>query len=308
VAGRLASGKQAGLLSYSYYGYSSFSNFHGRGAAILFQLHPHPASMRRILLEELSVHPDCAESIGKEWELALREEDYARLVAETRMARYWLAASTFTRKTLEENGVPSSKIRVIPYGVDLAGYRPARGMSTDGPLKLLFVGTINQRKGIKYLLDAMRSFTGRHVELTVCGRVVDGLELFRPFGTQVTVRPSVSHADLVAAYQTADLFVFPSVAEGFGHVLLEALACGLPVLSTTHTAAPDLLTEGVDGFVVSPKRPDLLAERIEWACSNRSTLRSMKSAARQTAERFTWEQFRRRVVDAVSGCMEATSV
>ena len=137
------------------------------------------------------------------------------------------------------------------------------------------------------------------MHLTVCGRVVDGLELFRSFAGQVEVRPSVSSAELVAAYRSADIFVFPSVAEGFGQVLLEALACGLPILSTTHTAAPDLIEDGVQGFIVEPRRPDLIADRIDWALHHRTEVAEMGSRARLCAEQFSWQRFRAGVVQAV---------
>jgi glycosyltransferase involved in cell wall biosynthesis len=125
---------------------------------------------------------------------------------------------------------------------------------------------------------------------------VDGLELFRSFDGQVDVKPSVSSTELVAAYQSADLFVFPSVAEGFGLVLLEALACGLPILSTTPTAAPDLIENGSQGFVVEPRRPDLIADRIAWALDHRSDVVEMGHQARLRAEQFTWQRFRSDVV------------
>ena len=133
----------------------------------------------------------------------------------------------------------------------------------------------------------------------MCGRVVDDLAIFRPFADRVTIRPDVSAAELSAAYQSADLFVFPSVAEGFGQVLLEALASGLPILSTTHTAAPDLIEQARQGFVVAPRRPDLLADRIEWALTHRAQLDAMRAEARALAEAFTWQRFRTGVVDAV---------
>lgn len=304
TAGRLANNAQAALLSYSYYGYSAFQHFQSAAPSILFQLHPHPASMRRILLAELEAHPHCAASLSKEWELALPEQDYARLVEETQMARHCLAASSFTKQTMVEHGVAADRIEVIPYGVDLDRYRPSLESGTTGPLRLLFVGTINQRKGIHYLLEALRSFSERDVVLTVCGRVVDDLNMFRPFGTQVSVRPSVSHHELVRAYSSSNLFVFPSVAEGFGHVLLESLACGLPVLSTTHTAAPDLLEEGEDGFVIEPGRTDLIAERIRWAISNRVRLHNMRCAARRKAAQFSWQRFRLGVAAAVHRCFD----
>ena len=239
--------------------------------------------------------------VQQEWELSLPESDYQRLVEETTMPRAWLAASSFTKNTLVEHGIPSDRVHVVPYGVDLERFRTAsRPVPIDRTLRLLFVGRINQRKGVKYLLEALRLLPGRHVELTVCGRVLDDLRLFEPYRSQVTIRPSVSHRELVEAYQSADLFVFPSVAEGFGHVLLESMACGLPVLSTTATAATDLVVNGQDGFVVEPGNAAQLAERIEWALSNRRQLRGMKAEARRKAEQFTWQRFRLGVRDVVA--------
>jgi glycosyltransferase involved in cell wall biosynthesis len=294
-AGRRAMHTGATLLSYSYYGYHAFAQTTYPG--ILFQLHPHPASMRRILKAELAAHPECSQSLSKEWELSLPEEDFNRLVEEPRMAAHILVASSFTRDTLVEHGTPSHAITVIPYGVDCARFSPSpEPRRTGATLRLLFVGRINQRKGIRYLLEALQLLGRPDVHLVVCGRVVDDLEIFKPFASQVEIRPDVNQSELLAAYREADLFVFPSVAEGFGQVLLESLACGLPVLSTTHTAAPDLIEDMVQGWIVAPARPDLLAERIAWACIHRRELEQMRAAARARAEEFTWQRFRRGVV------------
>ncbi len=299
TAGQLANDRNAGLLSYSYYGFDAFTRY--TGAGILFQLHPHPASMRRILSDELAAHPDCAASLRQEWELALPEEDFQHLVRETEMARCFLVASSFTRSTLVEHGAPFDSVHVIPYGVDTVRFTPdpSRRSASTGKLRLLFVGRINQRKGIKYLLEALQLVASDQIEVTICGRVVDGLELFRPFADRIVIRPDVTHAELVAAYQAADLFVFPSVAEGFGQVLLEALACGLPILSTTHTAAPDLIESGRQGFVIEPGDSRQLAERIHWALTHREDLFHMRAEARRLAEQFTWQRFREGVVEAV---------
>ncbi len=299
AAGRLATRQRAGLLSYSYFAHDAFLAYPGPG--ILFQVHPHPLTIRRILTEELAMHPDCAASLRQEWELALPEEDFQHLVAEPALAARFLCASSFTRRSLIENGAPASAIRVVPYGVDLGRFRPdpSRRATPGAKLRLLFVGRINQRKGVKYLLEALRLLKSDQIELTICGRVVDGLELFKPFADRVTIRPSVSLSELQAAYQSADLFVFPSVAEGFGQVLLEALASGLPILSTTHTAAPDLIDEGVEGFIVEPRRPDLIAEKIDWAVEHRTELAIMGERARERATQFTAERFRAGVVSAV---------
>ena len=308
AAGRLASSQGAALLAYSYYAHAAFSRAARSTPRILFQLHPHPVSVRRILSRELAEWPECAASLAKEWELALPPKDFEKLAEETQMADCWIVASSFSRRTLVENGIGSARIHVAPYGVDLERFHPApgeRAVSGGKPLRLLFVGTINQRKGVRYLIEALRLLGDRPVELVVCGRAVDDLSLFRSLGGRVRVRPSVGNAQLVAEYQSADLFVFPSLAEGFGHVLLEAMACGVPVLSTTHTALPDLITGGKEGFIVEPRRPDQLRERIEWALGHRAELSRMGELARRKAETFTCKRFRGQVAAIVEDHLES---
>ena len=217
------------------------------------------------------------------------------------MAGHWIVASSFSRQTLVEHGVPRERIHVVPYGIDLTRFAaPAYRRSTDSrPLKLLFVGTINQRKGIGYLLEALDQLEPGSVELLVCGRVVDDLSIFRRHRASVEIRASVSEAELMKAYRNADLFVFPSLAEGFAHVLLEAMASGLPVISTTRTAAPDLIEPGVEGYVIEPGRADLLSTCMRWCLEHRWQQAEMGRAARRKAEAFTWPRFRARISSIV---------
>ena len=308
LAGRIARRTGAELLSYSYYGFAAFQAA-GR-SGMLFQMHPHPETMRDLLLAEIAAHPDCAASLQQEWELNLPPEDFQRLVAETTMPAQSLAASSFTRQSLVDHGVAPDSVRVVPYGIDLERFHPDLTLqrNTSAPLKLLFVGRINQRKGIKYLLEAIALLPDADLELTVCGRVLDGLDLFQQAGKRVRIRPSVSAKDLVTAYQEADLFVLPSIAEGFGQVLLEALACGLPILATTHTAGPDLIQECKQGFIVEPRRPDQLADRIGWALSHREDLLNMRAAARSCAERFPWSRFHEGVTRSVRDYLDRERV
>jgi glycosyltransferase involved in cell wall biosynthesis len=306
-AGEIATRRGAALLSYSYYGHSAFSHYSGNQPRILFQLHPHPRKVRDILWRELVLHPEYASSLDKEWELALPDEDLNRLIEESGMAEQLLAASSFTKQTLIEAGINPRNIHVIPYGTDLPRFTWNRqNRSAHQRLRLLFVGTLSQRKGIKYLLDAVNAFPAGSVELTVCGRQVDNLDSFWQSRVPVRVLPSISAQGLLDAYRSADLFVFPSLAEGFGHVLLEAMASGLPIISTTSTAAPDLIRGGEEGFVIEPGSVPQLTDSIEYFLRHPEKILSMGSAARRRAEHFTWERFRSRVTEVISGILEPT--
>jgi glycosyltransferase involved in cell wall biosynthesis len=304
-AGRIATEKGAALLSYSYYAHSAFSHYGGAGPRILFQLHPHPASVRSVLRQEREMHSDCAPSLDQEWELALPEADFRRLVEEAAMAQHWIAASSYTKQTLTDAGVPAERIAVIPYGIDLKRFSPGRDrQSSRGPLQLLFVGTLGQRKGIKYLVQAVEMLPPGSVELTVCGRAVDDLAVFRRSRAPIRLHLSIGAQGLLEAYRAADVFVFPSLAEGFAHVLLEAMGSGLPIVSTARTAAPDLIRHGREGYIVQAGSASDLAAHIESFLRRPDSVRTMGDAARRRAECFTWRRFRAGVAEFVGGVLD----
>jgi glycosyltransferase involved in cell wall biosynthesis len=299
-AGRLATKRHAALLSYSYYAHSAFSHVRGDQPRILFQLHPHPASVRSILQQERELHPECASSLDKEWELALPEPDFNRLVEEVAMAQHWIVASQFTKKTLMDGGIPGDRVAVVPYGVELNAFSWKKEPYSAGrPLRLLFVGTLGQRKGIKYLVQALELLPAGSVELTVCGRAVDDLAIFRESRVPVKLFPSISSEGLLGAYRLADVFVFPSLAEGFAHVLLEAMASYLPIVSTARTAAPDLIQHGREGFIIKAGSAADLAKNIEEFLRRPERVQVMGEAARRRAEYFTWRRFRQGIAETV---------
>lgn len=299
-AQRIACGRGAAILSYSYYAHAAFTGAPAHLPRILFQLHPHPLSVRRILQAELEAHPAYRVSLLKEWELSLPEEDFQRLIEETRAAQFCIVASSFTRETMVENGMAAASIAVAPYGVDLEWFTPDRvGPEPARPLRLLFVGTISQRKGIRYLMEALEQLNTSQIHLTVCGRVVDDLSELRASRAAIDIRPDVSAEELRRQYRAADVFVLPSLAEGFGHVLLEALACGVPVITTTRTAGPDLIRNGHEGFVIQPADTAALTETLQWCLDHRPELSAMRQKARQRAEMFTWAAFRSKVAALV---------
>jgi glycosyltransferase involved in cell wall biosynthesis len=115
---------------------------------------------------------------------------------------------------------------------------------------------------------------------------------------------SVPHTQLNQHYINANVFVFPSLVEGFGLVLLEAMACGIPVITTPNTAGPDIITDGVEGFIIPIRDVDALKEKIEWCYGHPAELAEMGRAARRKAEQLTWTRYQQQLSAKVMALLE----
>ncbi len=225
--------------------------------------------------------------------LARKDEELAR-------AGTVFVASSFTRASLVEAAQVPGDVVMIPYGAPSppAGASFARRKPGE-PLRVLFVGSLGQRKGTRYLLDAMAAL-GAGFELTLIGTVPDA----RCDPLAVALRkhrhiPSLPHSAILDEMTRHHAFVFPSLFEGFGLVLLEAMACGLPVIATPHTAAPDIVREGRDGFVVPIRSSAAIADRLTWLATDEDRRQAMGAHARTRAAQFTWTDYAKRMTDTL---------
>jgi len=211
------------------------------------------------------------------------------------MSNLVLAASEFTRQSLLKLGCAAEKIAVVPYGVDQRWFdlpaRPVRG-------RVLFVGTVGLRKGNHYLAEAYRILKDRGVETE--------FRVAGPYDPHVTATPlfdgptylgQVPRTLVTDEFAQADVFVLPTVAEGFGLVHLEAMACGVPVVTTPNCGS--LVRDGMDGYIAPVRDPHALADRIEELIRDRATRDRMSRNARQRAEQFTWDAYSKTLVQAI---------
>ena len=278
----------------SYTAFEAFNNAINEGlhsSRLLFQIHPHPMTVRRILSEELCYTPEAEFSIRAEHEMNASKEMLFRLDQESHLASSILVASSFTKESLVENGISADKVTVLPYGVDSVRFaRKLNYSKNNGPIKVLFVGQMVQRKGLSYLLEALKRLKSEHVELTIVGRGrIDEvlLDAYRPF-VSFNVINGLSHIALIECFHSNDVMVLPSLIEGFGHVILEAMSAGLPVVCTKNTAGPDLFLSGNEGIVVPIRDSDAIARSIEDLALDKLKLEIMGTSAAETARQFTW--------------------
>jgi len=188
--------------------------------------------------------------------------------------------STFARNTFLAQGVTAERVVVVPYGADLARFCPvpvAKGASFE----VLFVGQLSVHKGIHDIAQAVRLAGLPNVTVTLVGPVQQETPrlLGDSTGARVQIVGSRPKAELRAFYSRADVMVLPSVSEGFGMVIGEALACGCPVIASEHSGGADILRHGVDGFIVPVRSPEAIGEKLVWLYDHPEERRGMRRAA-----------------------------
>jgi starch synthase len=235
-----------------------------------------------ILREEARLRPDFADSMRS----AEMPRSYLdRMAEEVQLADAIVVGSTFAARSFD-GIVPAGRVHVVPYGVDTSAFRPA-----DVRLRVLFGGTLTQRKGIGYLLDAMGLLDPSRFELTVAGSVPGSGAGLRWYEGSFRHLQGIRPQDMPTVYRAADVLVLPSLLEGSALVVLEAMASGLPVIVTENTGA-DAVRDGVEGFVVPVRSPEAIAARLEELASP-ELRRRMGAAARSRALAFEWDAFHR---------------
>jgi glycosyltransferase involved in cell wall biosynthesis len=209
-----------------------------------------------------------------------------------------LVPGSFVERTIR-NFHPDKVLARASYGVDLGFWNLEKRRREAKPLRFIYAGQLSLRKGIPSLLDAWEKAALRDAELELVGRwqLAESKRASLPSG--VTCQPPCSPQALRDRYRAADIFVFSSFFEGFGLVLLEAMACGLPAIASEATAAPDIMTESC-GRLVQTGNLEALVESLRWFNKNREKLPAMSRAARAQAESYSWENYRRRVAEAVA--------
>lgn len=245
--------------------------------------------------EEAKLNPEWASTLQANFDSA---EKLARKDAELQLSDVVFVASSFTKQTLQLAPNLKAPVVCIPYGAPSVN-KINTPKSTTQKLRVLFVGSLSQRKGISYLLDAVNKL-GSQIELTLIGRTVGYCRPLEKALKNHRWISSLPHHQILEEMSRHDVFVFPSLFEGFGLVILEAMSQGLPVITTPHTAGPDIIADGKDGFIVPIRSSEAIAEKLDLLISNRKLLQEMSQAAQLKASLFSWEQYGKYLVEIIN--------
>lgn len=214
----------------------------------------------------------------------------AQLDREIELADRVLLGSGFAADSFVAQGVPRDKLCVVPYGVDLQTFWPAATAPAREPFKVIYAGQLTQRKGLSYLLRGYQGFARADSTLTLVGSQVGGPEALRPFAGLFTHVPHQTRAALAQRYRQSHVFVFPTLVEGMPLVVLEAMACGLPVIVTANGPA-GIVRDGVDGFIVPQRNAQAVHEKLELLYRDRELCAAMGHSAARRAREFSWQAY-----------------
>lgn len=193
------------------------------------------------------------------------------------------------------------KARVLsPFGSPLPAAAASRKtVDPSKPLRVLFVGSMGQRKGLGDLFQAMHLLKGENIELVVMGSLLDEPAFYRGQYADFTHEKGRPHPEVLALMRSCDVFCLPSLYEGRALVMQEAMSQGLPIVITPNTGGDDLVIEGKTGFLVPIRSPEKIAEKLAWFNQNRQELPAMSEAAVQHAAGYTWKKYSEVVIDAI---------
>lgn len=273
----------------------TFREARRQGIATLYDLPSgHWHWERELMREEETRSPEMASVIPKlvDSEAHLREKD-----EELRTADLVIVASQHVRKTLA-GVVADDKIVVVPYGAPAARSRPVSGDKSRRALQVLFAGVLHQRKGIGYLLKAVEML-GADVELTLIGHRLAPNAIVDEACGRWRWFESLPHQQVLDQMMQSDVLVLPSLSEGFGLVVTEALACGVPVVVTPNVGASDLVHDGREGFVVPTCSAEAIASRLDALGRDRELLARMSHNAQLAAIGQPWGNYREALVKAL---------
>lgn len=229
----------------------------------------------------------------------------ARELKEYEEADYIVVPSRFARRTFRERGVAGEKIILNPFGVDLDRFRP--GEKADDVFRVIFAGGIGLRKGAHYLLRAFSELKLPRSELLLIGPADREIRpFFRRYAGSFNWIGPRPQSVLGREFIRGSVFVLPSVEDGFGMVLIQAAACGLPLIASTNTGGEDLIEEGRSGFIIPIRDVDALKERLLLLHRNPDRGREMgMAAAARAREGFTWADYGRRTLDNYRRILDA---
>ncbi|MGA3181803.1 MAG: glycosyltransferase [Verrucomicrobiota bacterium] len=255
-------------------------------------------TLRQLLAEEAERLPAWKATLGGG--VCDSESKLNRKTQEIGLSEVVICPSQFVARSLPENVQMEKTVVVAPFGSPKTAPASSRVPSNTGKkLRVLFAGSMSQRKGLGDLFGAMRMLDRSDVELVVMGTPQAPMEFYRKEFNGFTYEAGRQHEKVLELMRSCDVLCLPSIVEGRALVMQEAMSQGLSLIITPNTGGEDLIAEGETGFLVPIRRADKIAEKISWFADHRSSLVEMSLSAQTKACQITWEMYGKTIASTI---------
>lgn len=304
--GATALEKADAVYGYEYSCLATFQSAQRQGIRRIYDVPaPHHDFVQNILEKEIGLYPELRTPYQKHIKLRQQRRTERRR-QEWELADMVIANSKFTKSSYEAHGWDVSKVCVMPLGAPPGdGGGLEGGTMGQGPLRFLSAGTFSIRKGAHHLLNAWRHFkSGNLAQLDVYGSVELPRQCLQGLPDSIHFYGGIPHGELAIRYRQADVLVFPTLCDGFGMVVTEGFAQGLPVIATDCAGAAELVKHRSNGLIVPAGNVEALTEALDWCMNHRQELRAMRKSALDTVAGWQWADYRRVLVKNILQVLE----
>lgn len=259
--------------------------------------------LHELLGKEKEIHPEWSITIDA---LSDSEEKLINKEKEIQLADAIFVASSFTKNSLSLYPGKLPPVYVVPYGFPSVNDSRTYSPIEKRKIKLLYVGGLTQRKGLSYMFEALEGLETDYELTIVGGGVIDECPALKNALDKHRYLSTKSHDEVLKLMSESDIFVFPSLFEGFGLVITEAMSQGTPVITTDRTCAPDIITDGEDGWIVKAGSSDSLRELLIKLKSDRQKIVSVGKKARETARNRPWSVYQEEMIGKINELFTTT--
>lgn len=253
---------------------------------------------RKLMLEEAERYPEWSSTLAGGIKDSEAKLDRKR--QELELADVVIGPGSFVMDSLPDWAVSKERI-VSPFGSPRVVELPPKNVPSKAPLRVLFVGSMGQRKGLADLFEAFKRLgKTKEIELVVLGSLREPLSFYKSIFPDFVYEPGRSHEGVLQLMQSCDVFCLPSIVEGRALVMQEAMSQGLPLIITSNTGGADLVETPGAGFLVPIRSPDAIAEKLNWFLTHRAQLPEMRKEAYRRSQNYTWESYGAAIAEKVN--------
>jgi glycosyltransferase involved in cell wall biosynthesis len=304
VAKRLSKLKKAGVdavYAYEDGALESFTTAKKLGMKCIYELPiAYWQTGRDLMQQEALRKPQWEITLGGGTRDSLSKLD--RKTKELELADVVIVSSSFVKDSLPD-WAKNKRVIMSPFGSPASSQNNGSILETNQgavtKLRVLFAGSMGQRKGLSDLFDAVKLLKRDDLELVVMGSLLAPMEFYRSELANFTFEPGRSNDQVLALMRSCDVFCLPSIVEGRALVMQEAMSQGLPIIITPNTGGSDLVIEEQTGFLVPIRSPEQIAKKLEWFLDNKDKIPEMGKMAKKHAAGYTWDSYANTIVNEI---------